>query len=93
LQWANVTKQMIQDLANALSKMEMIVDGKSRNKEEFVECGGVSRKEINWKTMESKISKGLYFGGEVIDVDGITGGFNLQSAWTAGYIAGSNIVE
>jgi predicted Rossmann fold flavoprotein len=92
LQWANVTKQMIQNLANALSKMEMIVDGKSRNKEEFVECGGVSRKEINWKTMESRINKGLYFGGEVVDIDGITGGFNLQSAWTAGYIAGTHII-
>ncbi len=92
LQWANVNKAMIQDLSSHLSKMEMNVNGKSRNKEEFVECGGVSRKEINWKTMESKICKGLYFGGEIIDVDGITGGFNLQSAWTAGYIAGGHMV-
>lgn len=92
LQWANVSKDMIQTLAQNLTKMEMFVEGKSRNKEEFVECGGVSRKEINWKTMESKISKGLYFAGEVVDVDGITGGFNLQSAWTAGWICGTNIV-
>jgi predicted Rossmann fold flavoprotein len=92
LQWANVTKVMMENLCASLCKMEMNVDGKSRNKEEFVECGGVSRKEIHWKTMESKIQKGLFFGGEVIDIDGITGGFNLQSAWTSGYIAGSNII-
>ncbi|MCC7460176.1 MAG: NAD(P)/FAD-dependent oxidoreductase [Proteobacteria bacterium] len=93
LQWANINKAQLESLSIALSNMEMNVEGKSRNKEEFVECGGVSRKEINWKTMESKIQKGLYFGGEITDVDGITGGFNLQSAWTAGYIAGSSMVE
>jgi predicted Rossmann fold flavoprotein len=93
LQWANVNKTMIQNLAQSLAKMEMDVHGKSRNKEEFVECGGVSKKEINWKTMESKVTQGLYFGGEVIDVDGITGGFNLQSAWTAGYIAGTSMIQ
>ena len=84
---------MIQNLAQSLAKMEMDVNGKSRNKEEFVECGGVSKKEINWKTMESKVTKGLYVGGEVIDVDGITGGFNLQSAWTAGFIAGTSMIK
>lgn len=93
IQWANITKIAMESLANNLIRMEMKVDGKSRNKEEFVECGGVSRKEIHWKTMESKIQPGLYFGGEILDVDGITGGFNLQSAWTAGYIAGTSMIE
>ena len=63
----------------------------SRFKEEFVECGGVDLKEINLKTMESKICSGLFFSGEVMDIDGITGGFNFQSAWTSGWIAGGNM--
>lgn len=64
------------------------VQGKSLNKEEFVTCGGVPLKEIDLKTMESRVCPGLYFAGEVIDVDGITGGFNFQNAWTTGYHAG-----
>jgi predicted flavoprotein YhiN len=71
---------------------ELDVLGKSRFKEEFVECGGVNLKEINFKTMESKIIPGVYFAGEIIDIDGITGGFNFQSAWTSGWIAGSNML-
>lgn len=55
---------------------------------EFVHCGGISRKEIDWRTMESKICPGLYFAGECIDIDGLTGGFNFQSAWTTAHIAG-----
>ncbi|MBN2479787.1 MAG: NAD(P)/FAD-dependent oxidoreductase [Parachlamydiales bacterium] len=66
--------------------------GKSTNKQEFVTCGGVDLKEVNFKNMESKICKNLYFAGEILDVDGITGGFNFQNAWTTGFIAGSNIV-
>lgn len=93
MQWAHATKAMIEMLAEYIARCEFQISGKSRNKEEFVECGGVSRKEINWKTMESKICKGLYFAGEVIDVDGITGGFNLQHAWTTGYITGKNMIE
>ena len=62
--------------------------GKTTNKEEFVTCGGVSLKEVDFRTMESKQRKGLYFAGECLDLDGITGGFNFQAAWTTGRIAG-----
>ena len=67
------------------------VNGKSMNKAEFVTCGGVVRDEINFQTMESKLVDGLFFVGEVVDVDGITGGFNFQNAWTAGFHAGTTI--
>lgn len=67
------------------------VDGKTTNKEEFVTCGGITLKEINFKTMESKLCPGLFFAGEILDIDGITGGFNFQNAWTTGYIAGGSI--
>ena len=59
-------------------------------KEEFVTCGGISLSQINPNTLESKLHKGLYFCGEVLDIDGVTGGFNFQSAWTTGFIAGKN---
>lgn len=92
-QWANASRENLKTLSESLFRLKMKVDGKSRNKEEFVECGGVSKKEIHWKTMESKLCKGLFFAGEVMDVDGVTGGFNLQNAWTCGWIAGTNILD
>lgn len=64
--------------------------GKSTNKQEFVMCGGVKLREVNFATMESRMCPGLFFAGEMLDIDGLTGGFNLQSAWTTGYIAGSS---
>ncbi|MGR3911833.1 MAG: aminoacetone oxidase family FAD-binding enzyme [Candidatus Rhabdochlamydia sp.] len=64
------------------------MEGKTTHKEEFVTCGGVKLNEVNFKTMESKKTPGLFFGGEVLNIDGITGGFNFQNAWTTGYIAG-----
>jgi predicted Rossmann fold flavoprotein len=67
------------------------VAGKTTHKEEFVTCGGISLKEVNFKTMQSKLCPGLFFAGEILDIDGITGGFNFQSAWTTGYIAGTSI--
>ncbi len=67
------------------------VTGKSINTSEFVTCGGVSTKEIHWKTMESRLCPSLYFAGEILDIDGITGGFNLQNAWTTGFIAGRSL--
>ena len=67
--------------------------GKSLNKEEFVTCGGVRLGEVNFKTMESRICPGLYFAGELLDLDGITGGFNFQAAWTTGWIAGKAMAE
>ena len=69
------------------------VTGKSLNKDEFVTCGGVRLKDVNFKTLESRHVPGLYFAGEVLDIDGITGGFNFQSAWTTGYLAGQAIAE
>ncbi len=66
------------------------VNGKTTNKEEFVTCGGVTLKEVHFKTMESKICPGLFFAGEILDIDGLTGGFNFQNAWTTGFIAGSS---
>jgi predicted flavoprotein YhiN len=69
------------------------VTGKSLNKEEFVTCGGVSLDDLNLKTMESKSVPNLYFAGEVLDVDGVTGGFNFQSAWTTGHLAGLAVNE
>ena len=79
------------DSLGQLTASTFTVSGKSTNKDEFVTCGGISLDEIDFKTMESKLVPGLYFAGEVIDVDGVTGGFNFQNAWTTGFHAGSDI--
>jgi predicted flavoprotein YhiN len=63
------------------------VNGKSTFKDEFVTCGGVSLESIDMNTMQSKVCSGLYFAGEILDIDGITGGFNFQAAWTTAFIA------
>jgi len=89
--WSQMTKEQSRTLLNQLTVCDFLVQGKSLNKDEFVTCGGVKLKEINLKTMESKLVSGLYFAGEVMDVDGITGGFNFQNAWTSGYHAGISI--
>ncbi len=87
-QWAGVANAALGTLAAQLTGAEFTVVGKSMNKEEFVTCGGVRLSEVDFKTMESKLSPGLHFAGEVLDVDGITGGFNFQAAWTTGWLAG-----
>ena len=89
--WSELPKKQAAALVRELSDATFTVNGKSTNKAEFVTCGGVSLDEINFQTMESKRVPGLYFAGEVIDVDGITGGFNFQNAWTNGFHAGSAI--
>jgi predicted Rossmann fold flavoprotein len=89
--WAQLSKPQASRLLGQLTASTFAVSGKSTNKDEFVTCGGVSLDEINFKTMESKLVPGLYFAGEVIDVDGLTGGYNFQSAWTTGFHAGSDI--
>jgi predicted Rossmann fold flavoprotein len=89
--WSEINKKDFHLIMKNLFSCELDVLGKSRFKEEFVECGGINLKEINFKTMESKVCSGLYFSGEVMDIDGITGGFNFQSAWTSGWIAGSHM--
>jgi len=80
-------------LAQHLHHTEFQVNGKSLNKDEFVTCGGVRLSEVNFKTMESRICPGLFFAGELLDVDGITGGFNFQAAWTTGWIAGRAMAQ
>ena len=91
--WAEITKEMQQNLLEILLKDKYLIHGKTTFKEEFVTCGGVALDDINFKTMESKKIKGVYFAGEMIDVDGITGGFNFQNAWTTGWLAAQAIAE
>ncbi|MFK7786321.1 MAG: NAD(P)/FAD-dependent oxidoreductase [Crocinitomicaceae bacterium] len=86
--WSQLGKKPFNKLLNILTNDEYSVSGKTTFKEEFVTCGGVSLESINMKTMESKEFPNLYFTGEVIDIDGITGGYNFQAAWTTAYIAG-----
>jgi len=90
---ADVSKKKINVLINVLINDEYMVSGKTTFKEEFVTCGGVNLKEINLKTMESSIIPNLYFAGEVLNIDGITGGFNFQNAWTTGWLAAMSIAE
>jgi hypothetical protein len=86
--WSRLTRAAQHGLIQQLIRTEATVTGKSLNKDEFVTCGGVRLREVNFKTMESRICPGLYFAGELLDIDGITGGFNFQSAWTTGWLAG-----
>ena len=91
--WSDVNKIQLEVLANQLTKAVFKVDGKSTFKEEFVTAGGINLKEVNFKTFESKLHKNLYFSGEVLNIDAITGGFNFQNAWTSAYIAAKSISE
>ena len=91
--WADISKIHLQNLAKQLTNSTFRVDGKSTFKEEFVTAGGVDLKEINFKTYESKILPNLYFAGEVINIDAITGGFNFQNAWTGAFIAAQAIAK
>ena len=86
--WAQVGNAALGSLAGQLTAAEFKVVGKSLFKEEFVTCGGVRLNEVDFRTMESRLCPGLHFAGEVLDIDGITGGFNFQSAWTTGWLAG-----
>ncbi len=86
--WTSVSNNSLQSLASQVAAAEFAVEGKSLNKEEFVTCGGVRLREVDFKTMESRVSPGLHFAGEVLDIDGVTGGFNFQAAWTTGWLAG-----
>ena len=86
--WAHVSNEALAELAAQTAAGEFIVTGKSMNKEEFVTCGGVSLAEVDFATMESRLCPGLYFAGEILDIDGITGGFNFQAAWTTAWHAG-----
>ena len=89
--YANLSKKQILALLTQLTACPFAVTGKSTNKDEFVTCGGVLLQDLTLKTMESKTHPGLHFAGEVLDIDGITGGFNFQAAWTTGHLAGTAI--
>jgi predicted Rossmann fold flavoprotein len=89
--WADLNKIQLEALAGQLTKAVFKVDGKSTFKEEFVTAGGIDLKEVNFKNYQSKIHDNLYFAGEIINVDAITGGFNFQNAWTSAYIVAKNI--
>ncbi|AXT52428.1 NAD(P)/FAD-dependent oxidoreductase [Aquimarina sp. BL5] len=91
--WADTNKSQLSKLSEELTKGVFKVNGKSTFKEEFVTAGGIDLKEINFKTFESKKHKNLYFAGEVLNIDAITGGFNFQNAWTGGYIAAQAITS
>jgi hypothetical protein len=89
--WADLSKVQLQTLSSQLTNGTFQVNGKSTFKEEFVTAGGIDLKEINFKTMESKLHENLYFAGEIVNIDAITGGFNFQNAWTSGFILANNI--
>ena len=91
--WADLNKEQLSALAMQLTQAVFQVTGKSTFKEEFVTAGGVDLKEVNFKTFESKLIPNLFFAGEVINVDAVTGGFNFQNAWTGAYIVSQSIAE
>ncbi|MFM2312626.1 MAG: hypothetical protein RLZZ04_1902 [Cyanobacteriota bacterium] len=91
--WSAISKKELNKLVAEIVQGQYEITGKGVFKEEFVTCGGVSLKEVNFKTMESKKCPGLYFAGEILDIDGVTGGFNFQSAWTTSWLAGQAIAE
>jgi len=91
--WSELRKQEARALALQLREARFAVDGKSLNKDEFVTCGGVPLPEVDLRRMESRKQPGLFFAGEVLDIDGVTGGFNLQAAWTGGWMAGAAMVS
>ena len=91
LRWAEANKQQLQAIAAQLTEAIFNVDSKSTFKEEFVTAGGVELKAVNFKTFESKQFKNLFFAGEVLNIDAVTGGFNFQNAWTSAFIASQQL--
>jgi hypothetical protein len=91
--WADISNKLLENLSLQLTSGIFHANGKSTFKEEFVTAGGIDLKEINFKRFESKIHKNLFFAGEVLNIDAVTGGFNFQNAWTGGFIAGKSIAE
>lgn len=89
--WRELDKKSKNRIINHLTNNQYEIKDKTTFKEEFVTCGGVDLKEVNPKTLESKIVPGLFFAGEYLDIDGVTGGFNFQAAWTTGFIAGTSL--
>jgi hypothetical protein len=91
MRWADLPAKEQNKLIKNTCAQEFTVKGKTTFKEEFVTCGGIRLNEINHNTMESKIVPGIFFAGEVIDIDGVTGGFNFQNAWTTGWLAAKGV--
>lgn len=91
LRWSEATNKALNRMAELLTNSQFEVKGKSTYKEEFVTCGGIALTDINPDTLESKPVPGLFFAGEILDIDGITGGFNFQNAWTTGFVAGKEV--
>jgi predicted Rossmann fold flavoprotein len=91
--WADISNKAIQQIVNVLTASEYAIAGKGVFKEEFVTCGGIRLQDVNFQTMESKICSGLFFAGEILDIDGVTGGFNFQNAWTTAWIAAQGITS
>lgn len=87
--WADISKAELRRLAEELTAGKFAITGKGQFKEEFVTCGGINLKEVDFKTMQSRVAEDLFFAGEVLDIDGLTGGFNFQASWTTGWLAGS----
>lgn len=93
LRWTILSKHHLDSLLRILQSSIFQISGKTTYKEEFVTCGGVSLDEVNFKTMESRLVPGLYFAGEILDIDGVTGGFNFQNAWTTSWLAGRAMAQ
>ncbi len=93
LVWSSLSNAALQRLTEEIGAGQFRVDGKSTNKDEFVTCGGVRLSEVDFRTLQSRVCPGLFFAGEILDIDGITGGFNFQAAWTTGRIAGEALAE
>ena len=91
--WADISNKAIQQIVNVLTASEYAIAGKGVFKEEFVTCGGIRLQDVNFQTMESKICSSLFFAGEILDIDGVTGGFNFQNAWTTAWIAAQGITS
>jgi len=91
--WSALSRPAQHKLIQQLLRGDFPVTGKSLNKDEFVTCGGVKLSEVDFKTMESRVCSKLFFAGELLDLDGITGGFNFQAAWTTGWLAGRAMAE
>jgi predicted Rossmann fold flavoprotein len=92
INYADLSNKQTEQLIAILTACKFEVNGKSTFKDEFVTAGGIDSSEVDFKTMQSKKHQGLFFAGEVLNIDGITGGFNFQAAWTTGFIAGSSVI-
>lgn len=91
--WADISKKKLKNMTQQLCQSYFKVDGKSTFKEEFVTAGGIALEEVNFKSFESKKHPNLYFAGEILNIDAITGGFNFQNAWTGGYMVAKAITK